>query len=392
MFPLSPKNSRVFRLFLLFSIFALLLGAVVYRLTQPVGRVEAVGDLDFTYLGTGLDDPIFQISGFLPGDCTTRTVDASNSGPNLAKVAVKGELVSETGALSTVLSMVISQGTTDLYGGTHVDGPKTVAEFFTDSSTEDGVKLTNIPSGNSTSYDFTVCFDSSAGNEFQLTEVIFDLVFGEIIVPVELPEVCQDLEGIVTEVITGTPGNDKINGTTASELIEGLAGNDKIEGGGGDDCIIGGDGDDRIDGGTGRDYIDAGEGNDRVNNSTHDDVIYGRGGNDRLEGGSGNDYIDAGPGNDRVDGGSDNDLIYGRDGNDRLDGGSGDDYIYGEAGNDNIDGGSDADHLYGGTGNDRLDGASGNDFLDGQEDHDNLDGSAGTDTCVNGEVLSSCEL
>jgi Ca2+-binding RTX toxin-like protein len=100
----------------------------------------------------------------------------------------------------------------------------------------------------------------NVGNEYQNTAVVFDLVFGELMVPIELPEVCRDLEGIVTKKIEGTSGNDVLEGDLEAELILGYEGDDRIRGELLDDCIIGGLGNDIIKGGSGNDIIDGGEG------------------------------------------------------------------------------------------------------------------------------------
>jgi Ca2+-binding RTX toxin-like protein len=84
-------------------------------------------------------------------------------------------------------------------------------------------------------------------------------------------------------------------------------------------------------------------------------------------------------------------------GDDVLDGGPGDDTVQGGQGNDRLSGGSGADSL--GTpvdvdveeGDDRLLGGPGDDGLDGGPGFDRLNGQAGVDSCVNGEVLQSCE-
>jgi Ca2+-binding RTX toxin-like protein len=331
-------------------------------------RVEAVGDLLFKYQDAKIDGaPLFVIDDFKPGDCVTRTVEVENNATTDSDVAVRSENESETGSLSTVLSMTIKEDATVLY-------EKGLNEFFADSDASDGVALSTVAGDGSTSYDFTVCFDTDAGNEFQGKSLQFDLVFGEIVPPpIPLPEICKDLEGIVTKKIVGTDGNDNIHGTTASELIIAKGGNDRIHPSSGSDCILAGDGDDRVIGTTG------------------DEIIVGGKGNDRLDGGTGNDRIYGGEGEDRINGGSGNDTIYGGDGNDRLNGGSGNDVIRGGKGNDQIKGGSGDDELRGQAGDDQIYGQSDNDYLNGGTGSDILKGGSGTDTCIGGESNTHCE-
>lgn len=360
-------NKKLLRILLLL----LFIGGVGFHLKsqgQVLGdRVEAVGNLLFKYLGVKIDGaPLFVIEDFKPGDCVTRIVDVENNATTDSDVAVRSVNEIDLDSLSTVFTITIKEGVTVLYNK-HLD------EFFADSDAVDGVPLSTVPGESSTSYEFTVCFDIDAGNEFQEKSVQFDLKFGEITPPpIPLPAVCKDLEGIVTEKIEGTPGDDNIKGTTASELILGKAGNDKIKGGGGHDCIIGGGG---------NDYIKGGSGND---------IITGNAGNDKIKGGSGYDVIRGGLGDDNIDGGSGNDTIYGHSGEDKIKGGNGDDLIYGGKGNDKIKGGSGHDDLRGQAGNDNIKGGSGNDTLHGGPGFDKLNGNMGVDICI-GESKISCE-
>lgn len=337
-------------------------------------RIEAIGGLVFTYPNSP-GGPVFSLPDFKPGDCTTETVHVKNESPTDSLIAVKSAKEKDIDQLSTQLSMVISQNGIDLYGGTATSGAKLVSDFFADSNSMDGVVLSQLPGNDAeTEYDFTVCFDINAGNEYQQTSTTFDLKFGEITVPIELPEVCNSLEGIVTEKITGTAGKDKIKGTSASEYIVGLGGNDKIDGGGGHDCIVGGDGNDKIKGGSGNDIITGNQGDDKIDAGSGDDIVYGGLGNDKLDGHSGDD------------------LIYGNSEDDHIRGGAGADEIYAGIGNDYITAESQNDIIYGQAGNDEIRAGSGNDYLHGGLDTDRLNGQSGTDTCIAGEDLSFCEL
>jgi len=355
-------------------------------------RVDAAGDLSITYNNLPVSfGPIFSVQNMLPGDCEVRTVTVDNGGTQAALVAVKSQNENNPDNLASVLSMVISSNGSDLYGGTHSSGPKKVQDFFTQSAANlDGIPLTSVAPAGTTTYDFQVCMDN-VGNEFQNTQVQFDLVFGQLAVPVQLPAECSLLTGIVTEIIEGTDNDDDIRGTGASELILGKNGHDEIDGGGGHDCIIGGAGNDVIDGGSGNDIIIGGEGDDSVDDSSGLDIIYGNEGNDYLDGGTGVDYVYAGNGNDEIDGSDGDDFLYGEAGLDTIGGGSGNDSIYGGDDSDTIKGGSDNDTAYGENGDDILSGGSGNDMLDGGPGNDSTTGNSGTDTCI-AETKTSCEL
>lgn len=354
-------------------------------------RVEAVGNLLITYLGVPIGDPVFEVVNFLPGDCETRTINVDNTGLDAVNVSVRSDNEIDADGLSTQLHFRISQALVDLYGGSAVGGPKLVSDFFADSGANPmGIPLSTVDPGTNVDYQFEVCFDPAAGNEYQLTSTIFDLVFIEPIIPVKLPDECKSLEGIVTAEIVGTSSNDTIIGTSASEYIRGLEGDDHIEGGGGHDCIFGGDGIDDIDAGSGNDIVVGGLGNDHLDGHSDNDIIYAGEGDDFIEGKDGNDLIYAGIGNDRVEAGSDLDTIYGEEGDDTIEAGSGNDYVEGGNGNDTIFGNSGDDRLYGQEGDDNIHGNSGDDYLDGGPGTNVLDGDSGTDQCYNGPTILSC--
>lgn len=112
-----------------------------------------------------------------PGDVSSKPVDVTNSGAVSRFVSVKGVRTGGVGAdpkLETVLDLVISDGSTPIYG------PKTLADFFNESLSPSGVMLNIINPGGHKTYNFEVTLPSSAGNEFQAKSVIFDLTFGVI--------------------------------------------------------------------------------------------------------------------------------------------------------------------------------------------------------------------
>ena len=342
--------------------------ATLYNREKVLGTpAHQVGNILFTWPNSTTHSPIFTETDFKPGDCVLKTVAVDNQGAGNAIIGVYSDSETDSDALSSVLTIeIIDVG--------NIYGPETLATFASDSDVLNQIQLSNLAGGNQTTYDFEVCFPENAGNEHQGNSVSFDLKFGEIPPPIELPAVCADLEGIITVQIDGTPGDDNINGTSASEFIRGFGGNDRIRGKGGHDCIIGGPGNDRGWGGSGN------------------DIITGDAGEDRIRGGSGHDVIHGGTEDDRINGGTGDDTIFGDLGNDRLRGSSGIDLVFGGEGADRIRGGSGADVLLGEAGDDNIRGGSGDDFLDGGVDIDNLNGNSGIDTCVGGEFLTSCEF
>ncbi|OGY16160.1 MAG: hypothetical protein A2785_01055 [Candidatus Chisholmbacteria bacterium RIFCSPHIGHO2_01_FULL_49_18] len=329
-------------------------------------KAGIVGNLKFTYPNGTTSEKLFNELDFKPGDCESAFVKVENlsAGNSIVGVFSDGELNSDGFASS--LTIEIKDNGTTLYG------PVPLSTFFADSDILNKINLLTLPGNGTVELRFEVCFPDTDDNELQGDSVVFDLKFGQIVPPIDLPVECDPLEGIVTRVIEGTEGNDNIHGTVAPELILGKGGDDKIDGSSGSDCII------------------AGPGNDKVYSTTGDEIIVGGGGDDDLSGGTGNDTIYGGPGNDKISGGSDDDYLEGNTGDDYISGGSGVDTIHGGINDDRLYGGSSGDFLYGENGNDRLYGESGNDQLDGGNGTDSLTGNSGTDNCINGETVSSC--
>jgi Ca2+-binding RTX toxin-like protein len=415
---IKKTHQRIFKFSLAASLFVSLSVAAYfqYRASMGPNRVEAAGNLTITYNAVPLSGPIFTVVNMLPGDCEQRSVTVANSASQVTQIAVRSLNENNPNNMASVLDWRVSTGATDLYGGSHVNGTKTLQDFFTLSQVPDSVALGNVSANSSVDYVFTACFDQNAGNQYQNAFVQFDLVFGEIIEitptpiatpsptitqgptptptspPIALPAECKMLEGIITKVVYGTSGDDDIRGTMASELFIMYEGDDEVDGGGGHDCIIGGPGNDELDGGTGNDVLVGGEGVNELDGGDNDDLLYGGNEGDELRGGAGDDTIYAGSGNDEVDGGSGNDTIYAGEGDDEIDAGAGNDLVYAGPGNDTIKGGSGNDTIWGGSGNDNIKGGSGNDWINGEAGFDNLNGDSGTDTCLEGEVVSACEL
>lgn len=371
--------------------------AIVFILTgvlYAVGGVKlpnsstafAVGDLTIDW-GVPSGNPIFVITNIMPGDEETRTVDVTNSATTNRPVGVRGVKTSETADLSTVLDFVILENGTDIYGGTSGTGLKTLAEFFSESSGPEGIPLSLLAPGASTTYTFKVTFQEGAGNEFQGASVVFDLKIG---IAIAVPEECEGIE-FDGDPIFGTQGNNTLNGTNGNDLIFGFEGNDRINSSNGRDCVVAGTGNDIVNNSNGDDVVIGDEGNDRLHGSNGDDRMFGGPGNDVIDGSNGNDFIDGGEGDDRINGGNGNDEIHAGGGNDRVDASNGNDIVFGGSGNDILDGGNGSDTLEGQDGNDTLRGGNNNDTLIGGAGTDSANGNLGTDTC-DAESETNCEL
>jgi len=373
------------RLLRIFLILFILVSAL--RLTDWAGftlykTAYAVGDLAIDWGGGVLEgQPIFTITNMAPGNIQSHTVHVVNNASSNRPVGVRGIKTSETGGIGDVLNITIKEGTTTLYG------PKTLTQFFVDSNGINGIPLSTLSPSTSTSYTFTVTFDSSAGNPYQGKSIVFDLKMG---ITVAIPAECENIT-FSGNPIFGTQGNDTLNGTNGNDLIVGFEGNDVINGGNGKDCIIGNEGNDILHGGNDKDVIVGGEGDDRIDGDNEEDILFGESGNDVINGGNDSDIIHGGAGNDRINGDNGRDTIFGEDGNDTITGGNDRDSIEGGAGNDDIDGGNDKDSILGQDGNDTMRGGNDNDSLLGGTGVDSARGDNGIDTCE-AETKTTCEL
>lgn len=375
-------KKRLLKVFLIILSLATIYSFVAPKFLNP-NTAYAVGDLNVVW---GVPDgaPIFVVANTLPGDVETRSVDVVNSASSARPVAVRG--IEQGGdTLKDVLEIVISEGATDLYGGTL--GTKTLAQFFIDSSGPDGIPLSTLAPLASTTYVFEVTFPASAGNEFQGKSAIFDLIIG---ISAEISGNCDQIDLLPTPII-GTSAAETLNGTPGNDLIMGLEGADKINGNGGDDCIFGGEGADKINGNDGNDVIFGEGGGDSINGNNGDDTIDGGVGGDTINGENGDDFIIGGSGGDTIKGGAGNDQLFGNEDSDSIKGGEGDDYIEGGSASDSLDGENGEDQVLGQDGPDTLKGGNGDDILDGGPGVDTANGNAGTDTC-DAETETNCEI
>lgn len=356
----------------LFLLATLLYGNGGFGLFKDPGTVFAVGDLTVDWgIGMGNVGPIFNVSGFVPGQSDDRDVIVTNGAATGRPVGIKAVKTDGSATLlENKLNIVISKGGTDLYGGSSPTGPKTVADFFIESAGTDFVELETLAPGASATYNIKVTFDETAGNEYQNSFVIFNLIIG---LAVDIPAECNGITFASPTPIFGTSGNDNLRGTNKNDLIILFEGNDRVLALGGDDCIIGGPGNDELRGELGNDIIFGNEGVDLLVGAAGKDKIFGGDEGDVIRGEVGADIIEGGNGNDNITGGGDPDQINA---------GPGNDFVKGEDGNDTI---------LGESGNDQLIGGAGKDNLNGGADTDIVNGESGQDTCV-GETKIQCEL
>ena len=159
------------RLILLLVSAILLVGTL---LNAPVVLADEENGLDID-LGVDSGEPIFDLDDIKPGDVITREIEATNNTGVAQYIGVVCSEVDEFKNLSEVLEIVIKANGITVYGGTL--GVKTVEEFC---SLSDPTPLSVVSAGDTTTYTFIVTFPASAGNQYQQSRYVFDLIFGTI--------------------------------------------------------------------------------------------------------------------------------------------------------------------------------------------------------------------
>lgn len=249
--------------------------------------VSAIGDLTVNF-GVAPGTPLFNITNMKPGDVVSKTIIVTNDALSDRPVAIQGIKTNGLGNLEQVLDIVISKGGIDVYGGT--TGAKTLSNFFADSAGPNGIPLSTLSPNQTADYVITVTFKQTAGNEFQSTNVVFDIKIG---IYIDIPAECSSIALLQTPIF-GTNKSDIIKGTNGNDLIVAFEGNDIVNAGGGNDCILASEGNDIINGANGADVIDAGSGNDILNGQGGNDILMGQDGRDILNGEGGSDIANGG--------------------------------------------------------------------------------------------------
>jgi serralysin len=161
-------------------------------------------------------------------------------------------------------------------------------DTIVDFSTGDSIIFTDA---NATTFTFSV-----SGNTLTFTGGSLTLTTVPTGTIVASPAPGGGVQLTISQVITGTSGNDTLHGTNGDDIIYGYvgndtiyghAGNDALNGGADSDILIGGDGDDLLQGGDSEAGIHAG--NDRLDGGAGADTLSGGAGEDTLTGGAGAD-------------------------------------------------------------------------------------------------------
>jgi hypothetical protein len=152
----------------LFAVFVLSVLLVLFLFPPKIfAKTETSGDLQVTY-----DDPLFPASIiWYPGLSVTKSFTVKNLSVSTHTVSIEATNTSQTGDISQVFLFKVTEGTTARYGGAD---DKTLKNFWDDGQ----ISLSDLNGGNSTTYDITISMFSSAGNEYQGKQAVFDLIIG----------------------------------------------------------------------------------------------------------------------------------------------------------------------------------------------------------------------
>ena len=166
--------SKVIKIILIISIAIFGAGVLFTPSTSTQAQTNLV---DVLFENT----PLFDEANFLPGDSITRWVKVTNVSGETQRIAT--EAINYTKPipeddLSRVLIIVIKQGGTDLYGGSSPTGSKSLYDFYQDSEAYLEIYLSDLGSGETVQYDFTISFPSEKENEWQEKTTHFDVLIG----------------------------------------------------------------------------------------------------------------------------------------------------------------------------------------------------------------------
>lgn len=134
----------------------------------------------------GPDHTIFIVANMLPGDSEFREITITNHNSSPRPLSLRSTKTAEEKAFSQILDITLFKDGNVIYG------PVKLAQFFLNSATPSGIPLGNLAGNSTSTYKFLVDFPSSAGNEYQLAKVVFDLKIGKRL---KIPARCRRFQG-----------------------------------------------------------------------------------------------------------------------------------------------------------------------------------------------------
>jgi hypothetical protein len=125
-------------------------------------------------------NPLFNQANFLPGDTAIGSVTVTNNTANTQKIGTQTVNVNNSDHLGDVMHLQITQGASTLYSGT-------LSDFFGEGE----IYLSDLAgNGTSTTYYYSITFDSNSGDDYQGMGLGFDITvgfFGEESISTEVP-------------------------------------------------------------------------------------------------------------------------------------------------------------------------------------------------------------
>lgn len=112
------------------------------------------------------NSPLFSEANFAPGQSVTRWVKVTNNSGSTQKIIVDTINKNDPNHLADQLNVVIKQGEVELYSNT-------LTNFFIAER-----YLSDLMNGVQTQYDFTITFNSDAGNDYKGRTLGFDFIIG----------------------------------------------------------------------------------------------------------------------------------------------------------------------------------------------------------------------
>lgn len=145
------------------------------------------------------NSPLFSEANFMPGVSVSRWIKINNTTANSHQAIIKAINASDSEGLGDVVNLKIKNGSDVLYDGSFSD-------FFSLSQ----LNLLEIGAGEGKTFDLVVTFNPAAGNEYQGSEVSFNLETG-----------LQDVETTTdtTTTISGEIGGSGSGGTSGSKHL-----------------------------------------------------------------------------------------------------------------------------------------------------------------------------
>jgi hypothetical protein len=141
-------------------------------------------------------NPLFNQANFLPGDTVAGSATVTNNSGQIQKIGTQAVNVSNSDHLGDVMYLQITQGASTLYSGT-------LSQFFKKGE----IYLSDLAGGGaSTTYYYSITFDSNSGDNYQGLGLGFDISVGFF-----------GAESVSTEVPVGGGGGG--GGYTSDNLI-----------------------------------------------------------------------------------------------------------------------------------------------------------------------------